>query len=107
MITKIKKEIILFSKWAERNHMALIFGSGCYVLLFFTLWSLSLLFGFWANALLDTKFELSVGMTGIGAIATASATVFGIAWAAQAKYKTDSALNSPEGKPVYRGDDSG
>ena len=89
------------SIWAERNHMALIYAAGAYVLFFFALWSLSLLTGFWSNALFATHFELNVGMTGVGTIATAGGTVYGIARAAQAKYKTDSELNSESSRNPY------
>lgn len=78
--------------------MALVYLAGAWVLLIFTLWSASLLFGFWANGIWGTKFELSIGMAGIGTIATAGATVYGIARAAQAKYMTDSRFNSPGGE---------
>lgn len=94
----IKKKITCLAAWAEANHMALIYLGGAWILLFFTLWSGSLLFGLWANALFGLKFELSVGMTGIGTIATAGATVYGIARAAQEKYLTDSRFNSPPAK---------
>ena len=93
--------ITRFALWAERNHMALIYAAGAYVLFFFALWSLSLLTGFWSNAIFGTHFELSMGMTGVGTIATAGGTVYGIAKAAQAKYKTDSELNSESNKNPY------
>jgi len=101
----MKEYVLRFSQWSEQHHMALIFGAGAYVLFFFTLWSFSLLTGFWFNALFATHFELNVGMTGIGAIATAGATVYGIARSAQSKYRTDSELNSEQGSiPYKRGD---
>lgn len=93
--------ITRFAFWAEQNHMALVYGAGAYVLFFFALWSFSLLTGFWSNALFSTNFELNVGLTGVGTIATAGGTVYGIAKAAQAKYKTDSELNSESNKQPY------
>lgn len=75
--------------------MVLIFLAGAWILLILTLWTISILLGFWANGLCGTKFELNVGITGIGTIAAAGATVYGIARAAQQKYMTDSRFNSP------------
>ena len=83
----IKTRITKLAEWAEENRMPLIYLGGAWILLFFTLWSGSLLFGFWANALVGAKFELSVGISGIGTIATAGATVYGIAKAAQTQYR--------------------
>ena len=94
----IQKKILRLATWAENNHMALIYLGGAWVLLFFTAWSASLLIAFWSNGLVGTKFELGVGLTGIGTIATAGATVYGIARAAQAKYQTDSRFNSAAGE---------
>lgn len=83
--------------------MVLIFLAGAWILLILTLWTVSILLGFWANGLCGTKFELNVGITGIGTIAAAGATVYGIARAAQQKYMTDSRFNSPAAeKPAGR-----
>ncbi len=90
-----------FSKWAERNHMSLIYGAGAVVLLLLTLWTLSILLGFWLNGLWGTKFELAIGNSGIATIATAGATIYGIARAAQAKYATDSKYNSNDKESPY------
>lgn len=98
MKLKVKNRIVALAKWAEENKMPLVYLGGAWILLFFTLWSGSLLFGFWANALAGTKFELGVGITGVGTIATAGATVYGIARAIQAQYITDSQYNSPLGQ---------
>lgn len=98
----MKEKVQRFAEWAEKHHMALIYGAGALVLMLLSLWSLSILVGFWANGLLGTKFELNVGISGIATIATAGVSVYGIARAAQAKYVTDSKFNSIEGAVPYR-----
>lgn len=57
---------------------------------------------FWINGLFSYHFELNVGISGIATIATAGATVYGIARAAQAKYATDSNANTPPNIMPYR-----
>lgn len=95
---KIKSEITNLAKWAEKNRMTLVYLGGAWVMLFFTLWSSSLLIGFWANALAGMKFELGAGISGIGTIASAGATIYGIAKSVQEQYATDSQYNSPLGE---------
>lgn len=100
----MKEQIQAFADWAEQHHMALVYGAGALVLLLLSLWSLSILIGFWFNGLLGTKFELNVGVSGIATIATAGASVYGVARAAQAKYVTDSMYNSTaDAKPYTKG----
>lgn len=108
MITTLKRNILKLGRWCEANHLTLIFLCGAYILGFIGIWSVSLLFGYWANALWAMHFELNAGYTFMGTIATAAVSVFGIAWTANSKYKTDSELNSPQGKkPTYEGNDAG
>ena len=98
---KIKNLIISFGTFAEQNHMTLIYIAGAWVLFLLSLWTFSILLCFWLNGLYGFKFELNVGISGIATIATAGATVYGIARAAQAKYSTDSTLNSMANKMPY------
>lgn len=98
----IRERIYSFSHWAEQNHMTLVYGAGAVILLLLTFWSMSILIGFWANGLAGTKFELNVGISGIATVATAGATVYGIAKAAQAKYSTDSQFNSENNVKPYK-----
>lgn len=93
--------INVFGDWAERSHMSLIYGAGALVLLLLFLWTFSILTAFWLNGLCGMKFELGVGNSGIATIATAGATIYGIARAAQAKYATDSKYNSAENSGPY------
>lgn len=87
--------------------MVLVFLAGAWILLILTLWTLSILIGFWSNGIWGTKFELNVGITGIGTIAAAGATVYGIARAAVAKYQTDSRFNSPANEKPKGGTENG
>ena len=101
----MKDKVLQFGRWAESNHMTLIYLAGAWVLTLLSLWSLSILLCFWLNGLFGYHFELNVGISGIATIATAGATVYGIARAAQAKYVTDSKYNSVESALPYRGGD--
>ena len=86
--------------------MTLIYLAGAWVLTLLSLWSLSILLCFWLNGLFGYHFELNVGISGIATIATAGATVYGIARAAQAKYSTDSTMNTPINVMPYKGGNS-
>lgn len=101
----IRQRVKNFGQWAERNHMALIYAAGALVLLLLLLWTTSILAGFWLSGLWGYKFELGVGNSGIATIATAGATIYGIARAAQAKYATDSKYNSADKTAPYRKED--
>lgn len=102
----MKDKVLQFGRWAESNHMTLIYLAGAWVLTLLSLWSLSILLCFWLNGLFGYRFELNVGISGIATIATAGATVYGIARAAQAKYNTDSTVNTPMSIMPYRGGNS-
>lgn len=99
----MKDKVLQFGRWAESNHMTLIYLAGAWVLTLLSLWSLSILLCFWLNGLFGYHFELNVGISGIATIATAGATVYGIARAAQAKYNTDSTVNTPMSIMPYKG----
>ena len=100
-VYKVKEKIQRFAEWSEIHHMALVYGAGAIVLLLLTGWTASILAGFWLNGILGTKFELNIGVSGIASVATAGATIYGIARAAQAKYLTDSKFNSIENDKPY------
>jgi len=101
----MKERIQKFASWSEVHHMALVYGAGAIVLLLLTCWTASILAGFWLNGIFGTKFELNIGVSGIATVATAGATIYGIARAAQAKYLTDSKFNSVENDRPYGKDD--
>ena len=103
--TEMKQRITEFGEWAEKNHMVLVYAAGALVLPLLFLLALSLLYGYWSNGLWGTHFELSVGFSGVTVLATAAATVYGIAKQANVKYRVDSELNSEPGK-APRGNDN-
>ena len=91
---EMKQKITEFGTWAENNYMVLVYAAGALVLPLLFLLALSLLYGYWSNGLWGTHFELSVGFSGVTVLATAAATIYGIAKQANAKYRTNSELNS-------------
>lgn len=97
-MTHIKTWLIQFGTWAENNYLALVYLAAALILPLLFLLCLSLLYGYWSNGLWGTHFELSVGFSGVSVLATAAATVYGIARAGNIKYRIDSELNSKQGE---------
>ena len=55
----MKDKIFRFSNWAQANWLALIIFMVIVMLLFVCLIMFSWLYGYWSNALYNTKFDLS------------------------------------------------
>ena len=98
-----KKRVTTFGHWAEDNYMLLVYAAGAMILPLLFILAFSLLYGYWSNGLWGTHFELSVGFSGVTVLATATATVYGIARQGNVKYDIDSKLNSEQGKAPTRG----
>ena len=98
----IKEHIVDFGEWSKDNYMVLVYGAGAILLPFLFVLAASLIYGYWSNGLYGTKFELTVGFSGVTVLATAAGTVYGIANQAAKQYRIDSELNSEEGKAPTR-----
>ncbi|WP_101913350.1 hypothetical protein [Megasphaera vaginalis (ex Bordigoni et al. 2020)] len=90
----MKSRIIKFGKWAERNWLPLIIIIACVMMIFLCLVLISWLYGYWSNALLGTRFEITSCWQGVTAVITGLAGIVGLAKAAWTKYGYDSRFNS-------------
>lgn len=107
MFEKIKKAIVSFSKWSQKNWLALIIFAITSMLFFVSLIAFSWLFGYWSNALYGTRFELNSCWQGITAVVAGMGGIAALAKAAWTKYKTDSEFNSRRGEaPRYQSNSS-
>ena len=98
----MKDNILTFANWIKDNYTVLIYMAGFFILMMLLTLLFSILYGYWSNGLWGTKFELSVGFTGVGILSAAAGTVFGLAATSNAKYKIDSQLNSPDSVHPYQ-----
>lgn len=98
MTKGLKKSIVNFSKWSQKNWLALVIFAITNMLIFVSLIAVSWLFGYWSNALYGTKFELNSCWQGISAVVAGMGGVTALAKAAWTKYKTDSEFNSKIGE---------
>lgn len=101
-MSKFKEWVVDFGEWSKDNYMVLVYGAGVVLLPFLFVLAFSLIYGYWSNGLYGTHFELSVGFSGVTVLATAAATIYGIANQAAKQYSIDSELNSEHGKAPTR-----
>lgn len=94
----MKQKIIQFATWAQTNWLALIILMILLMLSFLCTVMFSWLYGYWSNALYDTKFDLSSCWSGVTVVATGLGAVAALAKAAWTKYSTDSQYNSVIGQ---------
>ena len=97
----MSNKLTTLSEWLKEHYMVPVWVSGFFILLISVLFSVSILYGYWSNGLWGTHFELSIGFSGIGMLISAVATLFGLAAASTARYKTDSQDNSTKGSRPY------
>lgn len=102
----MKEKILKFANWAQVNWLALIIFMVIIMLIFVCLIMFSWLCGYWCNALLGTKFELSSCLSAITVVIAGLSGVAALAKCAWTKYRTDSELNSPQGEVpnLFKGD---
>ena len=91
------KKIVQFGHWAEKNWLALVIMLSVIMMIFLCLILCSWLYGYWSNALSDTRFELMICWSCVSAVAGGLAGIVGLAKAAWTKYGMDSRYNSPVG----------
>ena len=94
----LKERILKFSEWAQANWLALVVFMVIIMLTFVCAIMLSWLYGYWSNALLGTKFDLTSCWSGITVVITGLGGVGALAKAGWTKYKTDSEFNSLNGE---------
>lgn len=92
------KYMIAFSKWAQANWLVLVVLLTIFWMVFLCSVAFSWLYGYWANALRGTHFEIASCWTGVGAIAAAFGAILSLAGAGWAKYHTDSKFNTVQGQ---------
>lgn len=97
----MKEKLIRFSRWAQKNWLALVIFLLFVMMSFLCTVMFSWLYGFWSNALCGTKFELSSCWQGITVVVTGLGGVAALARAAWSKYATDSKYNSLAGQKPY------
>lgn len=90
----MKNKILQFSNWAQANWLALIILLIILMMLFVCAIMFSWLYGYWSNALYNTKFDLSSCWSGITVVVTGLGGVAALAKAAWTKYSTDSQYNT-------------
>ena len=95
----MKDKIVRFSRWAQKNWLALVIFLSVLMMLFLCVVMFSWLYGYWSNALSGTHFELSSCWQGITVVGTGIAGIVGLGKACWTKYGMDSRYNSEQGKP--------
>ena len=95
----MKKKIIALGQWGQKHWLQLIVIMGVVMMTFLVLVLASWLIGYWANALLGTRFELTSCWSGVAAVASGMATIVGLSKACWTKLSIDSQYNSPIGRP--------
>lgn len=90
----MKKKIIALGQWGQKHWLQLIVIMGVVMMTFLVLVLASWLIGYWANALLGTRFELTSCWSGVTAVIGGIATVVGLGKACWTKYGYDSRFNS-------------
>lgn len=90
----MKNRIIQLGEWGKRHWLQLIVIMGVVMMTFLVLVLISWLIGYWANALLGTRFELMSCWSGVAAVASGMATIVGLGKACWTKYGYDSRFNS-------------
>ena len=85
----MKDKIVRFSRWAQKNWLALVIFLSVLMMVFLCAVMFSWLYGYWSNALRGTHFELASCWTGITVVGTGIAGIVGM----------DSRYNSEQGKP--------
>ncbi|AXB81795.1 hypothetical protein ACG98G_00290 [Megasphaera hexanoica] len=93
----MKNKIIRLGEWGKRHWLQLIVIMGVIMMTFLVLVLISWLIGYWANALLGTRFELMSCWSGVAAVASGIATIVGLGKACWTKYGYDSRYNSAVG----------
>ena len=95
----MKDKIVRFSRWAQKNWLALVIFLSVLMMVFLCAVMFSWLYGYWSNALRGTRFELASCWTGITVVGTGIAGIVGLGKACWTKYGMDSRYNSEQGKP--------
>jgi len=98
----VKKKFKEFSTWAQRNWLAIIIVLSVCMMMFLCLVMFSWLYGYWSNALANTKFELSSCWQGISVVVAGLGGIVALAKACWTKYSTDSKYNSAAGAHPYK-----
>ena len=95
----MKNKIIRLGEWGKKHWLQLIVIMGVIMMVFLVLVLISWLIGYWANALMGTRFELTSCWSGVAAVASGIATIVGLGKACWPKLSIDSQYNSPIGRP--------
>lgn len=95
----MKEKIIRLGQWGQKHWLQLIVIMGVVMMTFLVLVLISWLIGYWANALLGTRFELMSCWGGVAAVASGMATIVGLGKACWTKYGYDSRFNSARYMP--------
>lgn len=90
----MKKRIVALGQWGQKHWLQLIVIMGVVMMTFLVLVLISWLIGYWANALLGMRFELTSCWSGVAAVASGMATIVGLGKACWTKYGYDSRFNS-------------
>ena len=98
----MKNKIVALGQWGQKHWLQLIIIMSILMMIFLCLVLFSWLFGYWANALQGTHFELMSCWSGVAAVGGGIATIVGLAKAAWTKYGMDSRYNSPVGAMPLR-----
>lgn len=93
----MKSRFMKFCSWAQANWLALVIFLTVVWMLFLCIVAFSWLYGFWANGLYGTHFDLGSCWQGIGAIMLGFGSILGLAKAAWTKYQADSEHNTLPG----------
>lgn len=102
----LKRRFISTTTWGRDHYDLCLFGGAIFMLLWLCLFMGSAFIGYWLNGLFGFRFEISVCITGIGAVATGISTLWVTAKSVMEKYRIDSELNSKQGvKPDIKEDE--
>ena len=82
----MKDKIVRFSRWAQKNWLALVIFLSVLMMLFLCAVMFSWLYGYWSNALKGTHFELASCWQGITVVCTGIAGVVALGKACWTKY---------------------
>ena len=74
----MKKRIVALGQWGQKHWLQLIVIMGVIMMVFLVLVLISWIIGYWANALMGTRFELTSCWSGDAAVASGIATIVGV-----------------------------
>lgn len=102
-IERMSARVVALAEWMEYHWIVVVIVMLALIMPWVFLILASWLYGFWANGIYGTKFDLGSCLSAVGVVVTALGGIATLAKAAWTKYDSDSKYNTAEGEAPVKG----